>query len=172
MSIAPPSQQRQLFLVFAIAIASAVLAGIVLTAVFGPTDNGLHCSRSVAGAQCEILQTRFLGLSGNSVSTIPESEILGVRTDCGYKGIGRASSSCNVNLILASAPNSSYPVLSFALRSQAESATRKLRGYLADKSAKWIKLDEGILTPVLIYGLLPILLLVLILGAGRTRSRR
>lgn len=144
----------------------------LLTGIFGPSDFGLRCNRIGERAQCEVLQTRFLGVFGNSIFTIPESEIAGAVTICAGNGVGgRRDSSCAVNLTLKSGQYRNYPVLSYPLREEAEASARNLNDYFTNPSAPPIEIhDEIAQTLVLLLGL-PVFGIgcVLIL---RWRSRR
>ena len=139
-----------------IALGSAFL----LTAIFGPSDLGVQCVRSPE-PECRILQTHFFGLLGNRSFSVPETAILGVKTVRSRSAAGRQSAPVfTVNLVLT--PGSSYPdypVLSYALESQAESATNKLSAYFKDKSAPSILIKDDVLTPVVLEGLAPVALL-------------
>ena len=165
------TQDKKLFLVVALAVVSAALAGFVLTAVFGPSDNGLLCARSSGQAECQILQSRFFGLFGNTAFAIPETSIRGAKTVCSHQGVGRASFSCTVDLILKSGRYRDYPVLSYGFRGQADAATSKLNEFFGNPSAQSIDLSEDVLTPFLTFGIAPILLIALVMGLRWLRLR-
>ena len=124
------TSNKALLPVFAIALLAAAASAYLLTAVFGPTDAGLRCVRAPDGAECQVLQTRFFGLFGNSSFAIPESTIRGAKAVCAQSRVGgRAGPSCTVNLILDAGPHArypEYPVLSYSLLGQAEASAKKL----------------------------------------------
>ena len=165
------TSNKALLAVLAIALLAGVASAYLLTAVFGPTDDGVRCARSPEGAQCQVLQTRFFGLIGNSSFALPESTIRGARAVCApSRGVGRAAPSCTVNLVLDAGPQPvypEYPVLSYSVLGQAEASATKLNDYFADKSAPSIEIRDEILTPLLLYGAAPILLLGIVVGGLR-----
>jgi hypothetical protein len=146
---------------------------LALTAIFGPSDNGLVCTRSESQAGCEVRQSRFFGLAGNSSFVIPESAIRGAKSVCGTMKVGgHASPNCNVYLILDSGRE--YPVASYVLAGQAEASARKLNDYFADRSARRVELKEDLRTPVIRFVLVPALFVGALLTLRRwfgTRSQ-
>ena len=117
-------------------------------------------------------QTRFYGLFGNSAFTIQESAILGAKSVCSSGQVGGSRSpNCNVYLILNSGLHRSYPVLSYALADQANAAASKLNAYFADKATSSIDLKGPFLTPIALFGLVPVLVLAFVMGLRWWRSR-
>jgi hypothetical protein len=154
--------------VLGIALLAAGASAYLLTALFGPTEDGLRCKRSPDGAACQMLQTRFFGLIGNSSFTIPESAIRGAKAVCAQSRVGgRAGPSCTVNLILDSGPYPARPVLSYSFVGQAEASAKKLNDYFGDKSVPAIEIRDEIRTPVLVYGVASLLLVSIIMGGLR-----
>jgi len=152
---------------FLIMIAVAVVPFVVgltflLTAIFGPSDNGVLCKRSEGSAECEVRQTRFYGLVGNTSFSIPESAIRGAKGGCGTSTFGHAAPSCDVYLILDSGEE--YLVAGYTFGGQANAAAHKLNHYFADKSARQLELKEDLLTPVLLYGVAPTVFVTAIMG--------
>jgi hypothetical protein len=135
---------------------------LLLTAIFGPSDNGLLCKRSGGQAECEVRQTRFYGVLGNASFAIPEYRIRGAKGICGTSTVGHAGPSCNVYLILDSGEE--YPVASYAFSGQADEAAKKLNGYFTDRSASQVELKEDLKTPALLYGVAPLVFVAAILS--------
>jgi hypothetical protein len=158
--------------VISLPLLAMIGSAFLLTAIFGPSDNGLSCTRNGAESACEIRQTRFFGLIGNSSFSIPESRIRGAKSVCSSGKIGGHSSpSCSVYLTLEDGEQ--YPVLSYSLISQADSAAAKLNLYLRDGSARSIEINEDVRTPVLMFGIAPVALVMLLFACLRSwRFRR
>src|SRR5665213_3378891 len=147
-----------------------LLAGAVLllTWLGGPSDDGVRCVRSPTEAQCTVRRTRFLGLFGNTSYSIPESAIRGVKSTCGASHVGgRSGPSCNVYLIVDYGQFPDILIASYVFAGEANTAAGQLNHYLNDKSAKLIEIDESTLEPVLFFGAVPILLVVLVYVALR-----
>jgi hypothetical protein len=141
-----------------------------LGTMLGPTDNGVRCERSAPGGVCHVLRTTFFGLFGNSSFSIPESVIRGAVAECPANGVGgRHDSTCFVYLSLQSGER--QLVASYVLRPQAEASARQIATYLGDRSERALVIEDSILTPVLLYAVLPILLVVLTLALGGWRRR-
>jgi hypothetical protein len=154
--------------IIAIPLLAVVAAAFLLTAIFGPTDDGLRCARTPHKAECEIRQTRFFGLSGNSSFAIPESSIRSAQAFCSTTKVGgRGAPSCNVYLSLDSGQD--YPVLSYQIRSQAEASAKRLNDYLGEKSSQSIEIKEDVLTPLLLSGVVPILFVAIVWGVRKSR---
>jgi hypothetical protein len=154
--------------IVAIPLAAMVAAAFLLAAVFGPTDNGLRCMRTPHKAECEIRQTHFFGLAGNSSFTILESSIRSAQAFCSTTKVGgRGAPSCNVYLSLHSGQD--YPVLSYQIRSQAEASAKRLNDYLGDKSSQSFEIKEDVLTPLLLSCVVPILFVAIVWGVGKWR---
>jgi hypothetical protein len=164
--------KKAAFWVIAVPLIAMIGAPCLLTAVFGPTDNGLVCTRDSVRSECEIRQTRFFGLIGNSSVSVPESSIRGAKAKCGSRPVGgHASPSCSVYLTIEGAQE--YPVLSYVVNTQADSAAEKLNVYFRDASARSIEIDEDAGTPVLVFGVGPIVLVTLVFVFIRNwKSRR
>ena len=170
----PRDQSKKFLLVLVVAwVPFAAVTTLLLTSIFGPSDLGVRCTRERGfEARCEVLQSRFLGLAGNSAFPIPESEIAGAGVVCAHRGVGgRTEPSCSVDLLLKSGPYRSYPVLSYPLIDQAESSARKLNDYLANPARPSIVLKDELGSTVLIFVALPLLTVALVLLVLR-RSRR
>lgn len=146
---------------------------LLLTSIFGPSDSAVRCKRERGfGGRCEVLQSRFLGIAGNSAFPIPQSEIAGARAVCAQRGVGgRGGPSCSVDLLLKSGPYRSYPVLSYPLSGQAESTVRRLNGYLDDPAQRSIVLKDELGSTLLIVAGLPLLTLALLLALSRWPRR-
>ncbi len=152
-------KHRAIVWIIAMPAVAMVASAFLLTAVLGPTDNGLRCTRSSGLAACEVRQTRLLGFSGNSSFAIPESSIRGAKAACPTARVGgRGTPSCNVYVSLDTGQD--YPVLSYSLLSQAITAATKLNDYLGDKSARSLVIKEDLLTPVLLSAAAPVLFVV------------
>ncbi|MGH9513910.1 MAG: hypothetical protein ACRD2U_17420 [Terriglobales bacterium] len=162
--------KKQFIWVVGISLMAMLMSAALLGAVFGPTDDGLRCTRTQNDAECEIRQTRFFGLLANSSFAIPESEIRGAKSFCPAAKVGgRGGASCNVYLVLNSGKN--YPVLSYAIYSQADSSARRLNDYFQNRTAQSVEIGEDLLTPILLFGIAP-LLFVLLVVALRTLKLR
>jgi hypothetical protein len=58
---------KKFVVIMAVALPVVMTAtALALTATFGPSDNGLVCTRSESQAGCEVRQSRFFGIAGNS----------------------------------------------------------------------------------------------------------
>lgn len=149
-----------ILLVFAATFLLALAAfGYLLATLPSSSDWGVHCTRSGGEAGCEVLQTRFLGVLGNSSFAIAEAAIDGARTSC--SGAGQRTYSCTVNLRLNSGRYRDYPVLSYALQGTADASTRKLNAYFADRSMPEIRIVDDISLTLWIVAL-PMLLVILL----------
>src|SRR5579884_4251111 len=97
----PRHRDRKFLLILLLAVVPfAALTALLLSSIFGPSDLGVRCLRAPGReARCEVLQSRLLGLAGNSAFPMPESDIGGARAVCADGSIGgRAGPSCTVNL--------------------------------------------------------------------------
>jgi len=151
-----------------VAAVAMVAAAFLLTAVFGPSDNGLRCARTPGLASCQVRQTRLLGISGNSSFLIPEANIREAKAACATTKVGgRAAPSCNVYLSMVSGQE--YPVLSYQLQSQAAVAAKKLNDYFEDRSARSVEIKEDLVTPVLLSGAAPVLFAAVLFGLRKWR---
>jgi len=142
-----------------------LLAGAVLllTWLGGPSEDGVRCNRSPTEAQCTVRRTRFLGLIGNTSFSVPESAIRGAKSACGTSHVGgRGGPSCYVYLIVDSGQFPDVLVSSYVFAGEANTAAGQLNKYLNDKSAKLIEIDESTLVPALLFGAVPILLVLLV----------
>lgn len=133
--------------------------GYLLATLPSSSDWGVRCTRSGGDAGCEVLQTRFIGVFGNSSFTIPEAAIDGARTSC--FGTGQRGYSCTVGLLLNSGRYRDYPVLSYPLRGTADASTHQLNAYFADRSMPEIRIMDDISLTLWIV-LLPMLLVILL----------
>jgi hypothetical protein len=162
--------RKTIALLIGIPLVAMVGSAFLLSAIFGPTDNGLRCSRMAERAACDVLQARFFGLAGNSRFGISESTIRGAKALCATGKVGgRGSASCNVYLELESGQN--YPVMSYALHQQADASAKRLNEYFEDKSASSIEIKEDLMTPILLSGVAPVAVVVLVLGLRRLGFR-
>jgi hypothetical protein len=158
--------RRTLVVLIAVPIAAMLCSALLLTAVFGPTDNGVRCSRTAEGNTCEVRQTRFFGLAGNTSFFIPESSIRSAQSLCSSSKMGgHAGTSCNVYLSLESGQN--YLVIGYGLRSRAEASANQLNRYFRDKAIRSVEIHEDLLTPVLLEAAVPLLGIGLIAFAAR-----
>ncbi len=165
------AQRRKLVGVIAIVVVAMAVSVWAIEAAFGPTDNGMRCERTTNANSCLILRTQSAGVLGNSSFTVPEAQIHGAMLECAKGGVGsRPSSACAVYLNLASGDR--QLVSSYALRPQAEAAVKQINDYLADRSASQLVVSDSIITPILLYGLLPVILVVLTVGVARWRRVR
>jgi hypothetical protein len=153
----------------ALPFAAAMLYG--LTSLFGPPAIGLKCSRLEGRAQCEVQQSRFLGIAGNTVYVIPESEIGGATTLRAAGGAGRRGGGYTMVLDLRSGAYRRYPVLSGQSFDSVEASTRALNGYLADPGATSLELRES-LGSALVMPLIPVVLVGLIAALANLARRR
>ncbi len=159
--------KKTLIWVIAVPLAAMVAGVLLLTAVFGPTDNGLRCARTPDHSECQVLQSRFFGAFSNSSFTIPESAIRAAKGFCPSTKVGgRGGPSCIVSLTLDSGED--YPVLSYVFRSQADASARELNDYFENRSEASIEIKENALTPVLVSGG-PILFVAVFLGLRKWR---
>jgi len=143
------NNRKAVTLVAAVSLLAMLSCAFLLTAVFGPVNDGFRCARFAGRAQCEVRQTRFFGLYRNSTFTIPESSIRGAKAACGQQHAGgRPSPNCLVYLALDSGRE--YPVSSYVFGGRAYAAARKLNDYFDDKSAGSIALTDDVWTPALI----------------------
>jgi hypothetical protein len=127
------------------AIPFVVIATLLLTWIFGPSDLGLRCARSGGTGQCEVLQSRFFGLFGNSSFDIDEADIVGAETVRPQPAVGgHAGTACAVALRLKAASYAAYPVLSYPACRQADAAARRLNMYFADHSSSSIEIRDDI----------------------------
>ncbi|HET7561400.1 MAG TPA: hypothetical protein VFJ87_03345 [Rhodanobacteraceae bacterium] len=150
---------RTLLIFAAIFVLVVAGFGYLLATLPSSSDWGVHCTRSGSEASCEVSQTRFLGVFGNSSFTIPETAINGAKTSC--SGTGRRSHSCTVDLLLSSGRYRDYPVLSYPLRGAADASTQKLNAYFADRSMPEIRIMDDISRTMWIV-VLPMLLVILL----------
>lgn len=166
--------RRFLWGVLAAAVPFAAVTALLLTSIFGPSDIGVQCTRERGAARrCEVLQSRFLGLAGNSAFAIAESEIAGARAVCAPRGVGgRGGPACTVNLLLKSGRYRSYPVLSYPLIGQAQTSARRLNDYLADPAQSSIVLKDRIGSALLLAAGLPLLTIAIVWMLRRRRGRR
>jgi hypothetical protein len=163
--------KKAAFWVIVMPVVAMIGSAFLLTAIFGPSDDGLNCMRGSAGSECAIRQTRFFGLIGNSSFSVPESSIHGAEAVCASAKVGgHASPSCAVYLMLDG--EKEYPVLSYPLSSQANSAAGKLNAYFRNDSARRIEIKENVFTSVLMFGVAPLLLIALLFVCLRTRTAR
>ena len=170
---APPGDRKSTIWVIAIVLAAMLISMFLLPTIFGPTDDGIRCSRLTSAPDCQILQTSFFGR--NSSFPIKESSISGAEGICYHsRTAGHSSPLCVVNLILdPSEPYRRYPVLSYMFQSQADASAQKLNAYLKDKTARSIELRESNATPLLLYRVAPFLAAIVVLLGGRwIRSRQ
>jgi hypothetical protein len=159
------TNKRKILLVVVLPVCAALGAAFLLTGFLGPSDWGLRCTRSPA-RECRVLQTRLLGLVGNSDFAIPEEEIRDVRTVRSLPNTvgSRTAPVFTVNLILDPKwPYPSYPVLSYKFERQADSSTEKLKAYFDDKSVPSVEIKEDVLTPLAV-GLAPVVFVAGIVG--------
>lgn len=142
------------------------LTAWALGALFGPTDNGMRCTRSATEGSCLLSRTTFLGLAGNSAFSIPESSIRGAVVECAKRGVGApAGPSCAVHLVLESGER--QIVSSYALRSEARSAAGRINEYLRDRTVPELVISENTLTPLLLFAVLPVVIVLATLVGGR-----
>ena len=162
------------FLVFLAGLLPIMAAvALVLTFLGGPSEDGLRCTRSTSEAQCQVRRTRFLGLFGNSTFTVPEADIRGAKSVCASAHVGgRGSANCVVDLITNYGANGDILVLSYTATGQADAAAKQLNDYLGNSIATSVEIKEDVLTPVLIIGLAPIVLVVFIVALRLWRRRR
>lgn len=137
------TDRKQVALVVGVFLMGMTLAIFLFTGVFGPTNNGLDCERSLERTSCRVFQTRFMGLIGDSSFSITESAIAGAKASC-------ASSICTVYLKLINGQE--YPVLSYSSQSKAETSAQKLNDYFRNRSVRSIEMNEDILKPYLLFG--------------------
>ena len=167
--------RNQKFALFLGCALPPLLVGIVvlLSYLGGPYDDGVRCERAQTGARCIVARTRFFGLFGNSEFAIAQSAIRSATSVCAtVHGGGRGSASCNVYLMLDSGPFRQLLVSSYALSGQADIAAERLNAYLNDKSAQSIEVGESRLTPWLLVGVAPVVLVLVILALRWLRLRR
>jgi hypothetical protein len=156
------------------ALAALPLAALLifgLTTVFGAPSIGVKCSRLGGPARCEVQQSAFFGIAGNSVYVIPESEIAGARAERPAGGAGRRGGGYRLLLDFKSG-GYPYPVLSDPSFDAVEADARRLNRYLADPTAAPIELRERLWLSALV----PLIPLALVLGifgiAALVRQRR
>jgi hypothetical protein len=144
---------RSLTLIVAISLGVALGAAWLLTGLLGATDRGLRCARAPV-AQCEVLQTRLLGVAGNTSFWVPQGEIRGAKTlapSAGQGGGRSGAGAYRVALLLdPGTPYPEYPVLSYDTESSADAAARRLNDYFADPQATSIEVTTDVLSPILI----------------------
>lgn len=153
---------------------TAIATVLLLAFLGGASEAGVRCERSGAAAGCQVRRSRFLGVAGNSAFTIPESAIEGAVSRCGAPRVGgRGGPNCGVYLVAGGASGQSYPVLSYALAGQAEAAAARLDRYFQDPTAASIEIRPDLMTPLFLFGAVPILLVVgAVLGLRRWSGRR
>jgi hypothetical protein len=162
------SASRKFLIIVAVAAAPFFVAMVyVLTSVFGSPTIGLRCTRSGAFAQCEVLQSRFLGLVGNDGFVIPESEIDSVKTVAPVPHVGRGSGEYSVSLMLKTGAYRALPVLHSHSYARAEAARRKLNDYLANAGATSIEVQEAPYEVLFILAPLSVLAAALVVFARR-----
>ena len=169
----PDQQDRTrkfLWILAAAAVPFAAITVLLLTSIFGPGDLGVRCRREPGReGRCEVLQSRFLGVAGNSGFAIRESDIAGARALCAGRGVGgRGGANCSVELLLKTRPGG-YPVLSYATIGRAESGARALNDYFADPTRTSIVLKDELGATVLIVGGLPLMVAAAVLMLRRRR---
>jgi len=153
----------------ALPVAAAMLYG--LTSIFGAPAIGLKCSRRDGRAQCEVQQSRLLGIAGNGVHVIPESDIGGATTLRPAGGAGRRAGGYTMVLDLKAGTDRRYPVLSGRSFDAVEASTRRLNGYLADPGATSIELRED-LGSSLVIPMIPVVLAGLIAALASLGRRQ
>jgi len=164
-------KSRKFLIVLAVAAAPFCLAMVLLlTSVFGSPTVGVRCTRGGGPARCEVLQSRFFGLAGNSAFAIPESEIQGARTLRPLPHPGRGSGEYSVSLMLKTGAYRDYPVLHSQFFDRADAATRKLNDYFTDTGARSIELREDFSEITLFFA--PLVIIGVLTGlAARRRAR-
>jgi hypothetical protein len=148
----------------------AVLMIYALTSVFGAPSIGLKCSRLAGRALCEVQQSGFFGIAGNSGHVIPESEIVRARTERPVGGAGHRGGSFRLLLDLKSG-GYPYPVLSDQSFGVVQAEADRLNGYLADPTAAGIELRERLWLSVLV-PFAPVVLVLGIFGIAALVKRR
>jgi hypothetical protein len=148
----------------------AVLMIYALTSVFGAPSIGLSCSRLEGRALCEVQQSSFFGLLGNSVQVIPESEIAGARVERPLGGGGRRGGGYRLLLDLKSR-GYPYPVLSDPSFDAVDAEARRVNAYLSDPTATAIELQERLWLSALV-PLAPLALGVGVVGVATLVKRR
>jgi hypothetical protein len=142
------SRSGRFLLILALALPPfALLMIYALTSLFGAPSIGLKCSRQGGRALCEVEQSGFLGIAGNSGYVIPESEIVRARAGRPVGGAGRGGGS-RLLLDLKSG-GYPYPVLSDPSPGVVEAQADRFNGYLADPAATAIELRERLWLSVL-----------------------
>ena len=140
-----------------------------MTSAFGAPPIGLKCSRLEGRALCEVQQSSFLGIAGNSGYVIPESEI--VRARAQRPAAGHRGGSYRLLLDLKSG-GYPYPVLGDQSFAVVQTQADRLNGYLADPRASAIELRERLWLSVLV-PFAPVALVLGIFGvATLVRKRR
>ena len=160
-------QSRNKALGWMIAIVVIGMAGSAwgLSALLGPTDNGMRCERTPTGSSCRVFRTTFLGLLGNSSFDVPESSISRAVAECARRGVGgHHGAACAAYLQVE--PTGRQLVSSYALEPQAAAAVTRINDYLADHSVRSLEINDSMLTPMLLYGVLPVLLGLVVFGAA------
>jgi hypothetical protein len=157
------SQNAKFLLIILGAFSVAAIAGVLLTGLSGPSDDGVRCERSPI-AQCTIGRTRFLGL-GKSSFSVPQQAIRGARSVC---AIGGRRSGCNVYLLTDGA-DGSILVSSYALAPPADSAAARLNEYFANPANPSVEIRDDVSTPALIFGVAPLLFVGLVIALRRWR---
>ena len=161
---------KSIAVVMSVVVVGVVAGAWALSALLGPTDNGMRCERTATEGGCAVLRTTFFGLYGNSSFKLPESSIHGATYDCPTTGMGaRRSSACAVYLTVASGGR--QLVSSYALPNQAESAAKRINDYLGDRSIRNLNVNDSVATPVLLYAFLPVVFVLTIIGVGILRRR-
>jgi hypothetical protein len=167
------SKTRKFLIVLAVTAGPFCVGMVfVLTSVFGSPTIGVRCSRSGGPARCEVLQSSFFGLAGNSSFVIRESEIRGARTLRPLPHVGRGTGEYSASLMLKTGAYRDYPVLHSRFFARADGATRKLNDYFADTAAQSIELRED--SSEIIFPLAPLAVIPIVLTglALRRRVRR
>ena len=135
------SDSRRIVPILVGSFLAALACAWVLTGWVGPTDIGVSCARA-GTAECRVLQTRLLGLVGNSSFALPESQIRGARTIAPIAhGGGHGRGAYRVALVLDPAARyPEYPVVSYDFKSDADAATAKLNAYFNDRTTPSVEL--------------------------------
>lgn len=156
------SQNAKFLIIVIGAFTLALIVAFLLTGLSGPTDDDLSCVRAPV-AECAVRRTRLFGLVGNSAFSIPESAIHGARSVCATSG---RRGGCNVYL-LADGYEQGVLVSSYALEPQADSAAQRLNEYFRNPAASSIEINESIVAPVLLSGVVPVAIVLLVLALRR-----
>ena len=152
--------------VAAVPFAAAMV--LALSSISGSPVIGVRCTCSSGPARCEVLQSRFLGLIGNTAFAIPEAEIRGARTLRPIPHPGRGSGEYAVSLMLKTDAYSDYLVFHTHFFERADAAAHRLNEYFADPRATSIELREDFSELALL--LVPLLLVALAAPLWRLHS--